>query len=93
MDLRAKLAGLRGAATIIAFSVFLSGCDFDVLNPKGSIGVAEKSLIATSTWAMLIVVVPVILLTLYFARRYRASNCRATYAPNWSHSTAIEVVT
>jgi cytochrome o ubiquinol oxidase subunit 2 len=41
---------------------------------------------------MLIVVVPVILLTLYFAWRYRASNRNATYAPNWSHSTAIEVV-
>ncbi|CAN0621881.1 cytochrome bo3 ubiquinol oxidase subunit 2 [Burkholderia multivorans] len=70
----------------------LSGCNFDVLNPKGSIGVAEKSLIATSTWTMLIVVVPVILLTLFFAWRYRASNRSATYAPEWSHSTAIEVV-
>jgi heme/copper-type cytochrome/quinol oxidase subunit 2 len=52
----------------------------------------RKALIATSTWAMLIVVVPVILLTLYFAWRYRASNRNATYAPHWSHSTAIEVV-
>ncbi|TDV34181.1 cytochrome bo3 quinol oxidase subunit 2 [Paraburkholderia caballeronis] len=70
----------------------LSGCNLDVLDPKGSVGVAEKALIATSTWAMLIVVIPVIILTLLFAWRYRASNRNATYAPKWSHSTAIEVV-
>ena len=70
----------------------LSGCNMEVLDPKGSIGLAEKQLIATSTYVMLIVVVPVILLTLWFAYRYRASNRNATYAPKWSHSNAIEVV-
>jgi cytochrome o ubiquinol oxidase subunit II len=70
----------------------LSGCNLEVLDPKGSVGVAEKQLIATSTWAMLIVVIPVIILTLWFAYRYRESNRSATYAPKWSHSTAIEVV-
>jgi cytochrome o ubiquinol oxidase subunit 2 len=54
--------------------------------------VAEKSLILTATGAMLLVVVPVILLTLFFAWRYRASNKNATYAPEWSHSNAIEFV-
>ncbi|PLZ04186.1 ubiquinol oxidase subunit II [Burkholderia sp. WAC0059] len=70
----------------------LSGCDLAVLDPQGSVGVAEKSLIVTATVAMLIVVIPVIVLTLLFAWRYRAGNTRATYAPKWSHSTAIEVV-
>ncbi len=64
----------------------------ELLDPKGSVGVAEKALIATSTWAMLIVVIPVIILTLWFAWHYRATNRNATYAPKWSHSTAIEVV-
>ncbi len=41
---------------------------------------------------MLTVVIPVIALTLYFAWRYRETNTEATYAPRWSHSTAIEVV-
>jgi cytochrome o ubiquinol oxidase subunit 2 len=41
---------------------------------------------------MLLVVVPVIIMTLYFAWRYRASNEKAVYAPNWAHSTRIEVV-
>ncbi|KIG10619.1 ubiquinol oxidase subunit II [Caballeronia concitans] len=73
-------------------SVCLSGCKLEVLDSKGVIGVAESSLIATATYTMLLVVVPVILLTLIFAWRYRASNKNATYAPKWAHSTAIEVV-
>jgi cytochrome o ubiquinol oxidase subunit 2 len=41
---------------------------------------------------MLIVVVPVIVLTLLFAWRYRASNTKATYAPTWSYSAKIDAV-
>jgi cytochrome o ubiquinol oxidase subunit II len=70
----------------------LSGCKMDLLDPKGSVGLAEKELILNSTWAMLIVVVPVILLTLLFTWRYRESNKSATYLPKWAHSTKIEVV-
>jgi cytochrome o ubiquinol oxidase subunit II len=77
----------------LALISYLSGCsELHVLDPKGSVGAAEKSLIITSTVTMLIVVVPVIILTLFFAWRYRASNRNATYAPKWAHSTAIEVV-
>jgi cytochrome o ubiquinol oxidase subunit II len=70
----------------------LSGCKMDLLDPKGSVGLAEKELILNSTWAMLIVVVPVIVLTLLFTWRYRESNKSATYLPKWAHSTKIEVV-
>lgn len=76
----------------IGWVVFLTGCsDLALLNPKGSVGMAEKSLILTATGAMLLVVVPVIILTLLFAWRYRASNRHATYAPKWCFSMAIEV--
>src|SRR5215475_1312275 len=88
-----KIAGRLAGLVSIAPAFLLSGCNnLDLLAPKGPIGAAEKSLIATSTWAMLIVVIPVIVLTLWFAYRYRASNRSATYDPKWSHSTAIEVV-
>jgi len=73
-------------------SVGLSGCKLEVLESKGVVGAAESSLITTATYTMLLVVVPVILLTLFIAWRYRASNKNATYAPKWAHSTAIEVV-
>jgi cytochrome o ubiquinol oxidase subunit II len=87
-----KIAGRFAGLVSIAPAFLLSGCNnLDLLAPKGPIGAAEKSLIATSTWAMLIVVIPVIFLTLLFAWRYRASNRSAEYRPDWSHSTAIEV--
>ena len=72
--------------------MFLSGCNLEVLSPKGDVGIQEKSLILTALGLMLLVVIPVIVLTLVFAWRYRASNTKATYAPKWSHSTAIEAV-
>jgi cytochrome o ubiquinol oxidase subunit II len=88
----------RGAAHSVARAaaagvlVLLGGCTSALLDPKGDIGVQEKHLILVALGLMLLVVIPVILLTLYFAWHFRASNTRATYAPKWSHSTAIEVV-
>ena len=70
----------------------LSGCSSVLLDPKGDVGVQVTSLIVTAFGLMLIVVIPVIVLTLWFAWRYRKANTRATYAPNWSHSSAIETV-
>ncbi|MFS6807268.1 cytochrome ubiquinol oxidase subunit II, partial [Staphylococcus aureus] len=62
----------------------------EVLSPKGDIGMDERSLIFIALGLMSLVVIPVIVLTLVFAWKYRASNTKATYAPKWSHSTAIE---
>ena len=70
----------------------LSGCQGGVLDPKGPVAADEKSLIIMATLLMLLVVVPVIVLTLVFAWRYRAGNEKATYAPKWAHSTKIEAV-
>ena len=75
-----------------AMAAFLSGCHASLLEPAGKIAADEKHLIITSTLLMLIVVIPVIFLTLYFAWKYRASNTEATYMPNWSYSHRIEAV-
>ena len=72
--------------------MLLSGCTMEVLSPKGDIGAQEKTLLLTSLGLMLLIVVPVIIMTLYFAWKYRASNTKAVYMPRWSHSTRIEVV-
>jgi cytochrome o ubiquinol oxidase subunit 2 len=69
----------------------LNGCGGSILDPAGRIGADEKTLIITTTALMLIVVIPVIVLTLAFAWKYRASNTRATYSPDWAHSTRIEL--
>ncbi|BAK75336.1 cytochrome o ubiquinol oxidase subunit II [Pseudogulbenkiania sp. NH8B] len=81
---------LRGLP--LAAAALLSGCQGGILDPKGQIAADEKSLIITATVLMLLVVVPVILMTLGFAWKYRASNKSATYDPKWSHSGKIEAV-
>jgi cytochrome o ubiquinol oxidase subunit II len=73
-------------------TLLLSGCQWAVLDPKGPIGEQERTIILIATALMLLVVVPVIAMILIFAWRYRASNEKAEYAPNWSHSTRIETV-
>jgi len=63
-----------------------------VLDPKGPIGVAERSILLNSLAIMLVVVVPVIVLTLAFAWWYRASNSRARYQPDWAYSGRLEFI-
>jgi cytochrome o ubiquinol oxidase subunit II len=95
-DHEPRLAKLRRWCTLplltSALASLLSGCSHSILDSGGQIGADEKTLIVTATALMLIVVIPVIAMTLAFAWKYRASNDKATYTPNWSHSTKIEVV-
>lgn len=75
-----------------ALALMLSACKLTVLDPKGIIAADEKNLFIVSLALMLLVVIPVIVLALVFAWRYRAHNAKAKYSPDWSHSSAIEVV-
>ncbi|NYF34972.1 ubiquinol oxidase subunit II [Stenotrophomonas sp. JAI102] len=87
---RARAGRWFGLAALLPL---LTGCkNLELFNPMGSIAEQEMQLILVCTGLMLLVVIPVIILTLYFAWHYRESNKNATYAPTWSHSTAIEVV-
>ncbi|WP_395702234.1 ubiquinol oxidase subunit II [Aquabacterium sp.] len=63
-----------------------------VMNPAGDIARQQADLIVTSTVLMLLIIVPVIVLTLLFAWRYRAANRSATYQPDWDHSTKLELL-
>ena len=81
-----------GMLSLIAATVLLSGCDMVLMNPKGAIGVEQRTLIITAIALMLIVVIPVIFMAFAFAWKYRASNKDAKYSPNWSHSNKIEAV-
>ncbi|HKS32905.1 MAG TPA: cytochrome o ubiquinol oxidase subunit II [Enterobacteriaceae bacterium] len=81
-----------GLLSLIAGTVLLSGCDSALLNPKGQIGLEQRSLILTAFGLMMIVVIPAILMAVGFAWKYRASNKDAKYSPNWSHSNKVEAV-
>jgi cytochrome o ubiquinol oxidase subunit 2 len=73
-------------------ALLLSGCKLVIMNPSGDVAVQQRDLIVASTVLMLLIIVPVMLLTVFFAWRYRQSNTKATYDPDWHHSTRLEVV-
>ena len=77
---------------LLPLLLLLAGCNTVVLNPAGDVARQQGDLIVVATVLMLIVIVPVIALTLFFAWRYRASNKQATYAPDWDHSVQLELV-
>ncbi|MFD1215889.1 ubiquinol oxidase subunit II [Microbulbifer celer] len=77
-------------AALSAAVLALAGCEGGVLDPKGQVGVDEKSLIIIATVLMLLVVIPVIAMTLYFAWKYREGREHEIYAPKWAHSGKIE---
>jgi cytochrome o ubiquinol oxidase subunit 2 len=45
-----------------------------VLDPAGDVAIQQRDLLVQSTALMLLVIVPVIIMTIVFALRYRASN-------------------
>ncbi|MDQ0456422.1 ubiquinol oxidase subunit II [Rhizobium paknamense] len=79
-------------AIMLAPLLLLSSCNMVVMAPSGDIAAQQRDLIIFATVLMLIIIVPVIFLTLFFAWRYRASNTSATYLPDWHHSTKIELL-
>lgn len=70
----------------------LSGCNMVVMSPSGDIAAQQRDLIIISTVLMLLIIIPVICLTLFFAWRYRQSNTSAPYAPEWNHSSRLEII-
>lgn len=72
--------------------VLLAGCEAAILDPKGPIGEANRTILIDSLAIMLAIVVPTILATFAFAWWFRASNRKATHRPDWEFSARIEMV-
>jgi len=82
-----------GRSLLIGLSVaLLAGCNTVLLHPAGAVAKQQGHLIVVATLLMLIVILPVMVLTVLFAWRYRKSNTRATYTPDWDHSTQLELL-
>jgi cytochrome o ubiquinol oxidase subunit 2 len=63
-----------------------------VLDPAGPVGADDAKILIDATLIMLAIVVPTILLAFWMAWRYRASNTKAEYLPEWSYSGRIEAI-
>jgi cytochrome o ubiquinol oxidase subunit II len=92
----ARRSGVSGcllrSAAALAGAAGLTGCHAAVLDARGPVGHADKTILIDSLAIMLAIVVPTILATLAFAWWYRAGNTRARHLPEWSHSGRIELV-
>jgi cytochrome o ubiquinol oxidase subunit 2 len=90
LDQPALLPRLARAA-LIPLLLAVAGCG-DVLDPAGDIALQQRNLIYASVGLMLLIIVPVMILTVVFAWRYRKGNKDATYDPHFDHSTSLELV-
>jgi cytochrome o ubiquinol oxidase subunit 2 len=71
----------------------VTGCQPAVLSPRGTVGIAEKTILIDSLMIMLAIVVPTIVAAFVFAWWFRASNTKARHRPDWAYSGRIEMVT
>lgn len=81
------------ALAIIGVLVFVSwGRDIPVLNPKGTIAQQEYTLILITVGLGVLVVVPVFIMLFTIAWRYRASNKKAKYDPEFAGHRGFEAL-
>ena len=92
---RVRVPHILRLAVLLGLSGLLAGCSqLVVLYPSGDVAAQQGRLVVIATVLMLLIIVPVIFLTLFFAWRYRQNSRHADvdYSPDWHHSTRLELV-
>jgi cytochrome o ubiquinol oxidase subunit 2 len=89
--LRCASRRTRRHAVVLA-PIFLAACQPALLDPQGSVGIAEKTILVDSLAIMLAIAVPTIAATFAFAWWFRSSNAKATYLPEFEYSGRIELI-
>ncbi len=80
------------SCVVASLSLLLTACHWALLDPRGPVGHANRTILIDSLAIMLAIGVPTIIATFAFAWWFRASNTRARYRPDWEFSGAIELV-
>ncbi|MEM9591690.1 MAG: ubiquinol oxidase subunit II [Pseudomonadota bacterium] len=84
------------AATAIAgLALLCAGCgvmEGPTLDPKGPIALSERNLLFKATAIMMIVIIPVFIMAAWFTIRYRGTNRKAKYTPNFDFYWPAEIV-
>lgn len=93
MTKKYKVVGLLAIVAIIGVvsKWYFHKYPMIVLDPKGTVGLQERHLMWIATLLGLCVVIPVITLAFVIAWRYRDTNHRAHYEPNWDGNRALEL--
>lgn len=78
---------------ILVIILFMHASDnLTILYPKGWVGIQQRNLIAITSLVMLFIVIPVIVLTVYFGWKYREGNDSAKHEPDWDQSHLLEAI-
>jgi cytochrome o ubiquinol oxidase subunit 2 len=89
---RSKLRAGLACASALGLLALLAGCNDVVMNPAGEVARQQRDIVLVSTGLMLLIIIPVMVLTVVFAWRYREGNRDAVYDPEFDHSTTLELV-
>jgi cytochrome o ubiquinol oxidase subunit II len=94
--LKAPPAGTRHSVSIgvLLAVLFLAGCSdsrLTFLDPHGPVAAAQRAHLIAVVLMVMIVVLPVLVLTPWFAWRYRRRNASTPYRPHWSFSWPLEI--
>ncbi len=89
---RTIIIAVVAAASIALLIFLLRSAELVVLEPAGEIAEKQRNLLIFASLLSLVVIIPVFALTFFIVWRYRESNHKATYRPNWSHSKSLEVL-
>jgi cytochrome o ubiquinol oxidase subunit 2 len=83
---------LLALGVLLVSGIYLSRLNIAVLQPAGPVGQKEKNLIVFAVLLSLIVIIPVYVMLIGFAWKYRASNKSAKYSPNLNGSRLLESI-
>lgn len=89
------MSSLIRGSLVAASASLLTGCSqLVLLNPAGDLAMQKGQLIIVATVLMLLIVLPVIFFIFLFAWRYRqgSKHAETDYAPEWDHSTRLELL-
>lgn len=90
--LRFLLPAVIAVGALATLAWVLRDTNFAILNPQGAIANQQRDLIIFAFALCLIVVLPVFFLTFMIAWKYRASNTKAKYTPDWDDNKWIEAI-
>lgn len=74
-------------------ALLLGGChQLVLLHPEGDVARQQSDIMITTTIIIALIIVPVLIAIAVIAWRYRASNKKAKFEPEWDHSPKLELL-
>lgn len=80
------------AAVLLVATGYFYHTNMPVLQPEGPIAQKERNLIVFALLLSLVVVIPVFTMAITFAWKYRETNQKARYSPEFDHSRIAETI-